>query len=117
VAAGEIFASPSQFYSATNVAAKRGAPVAWVPMDLVVTNAGGAAVYANTQRPHSALLFADFILGPEGQKLLKDLYFGSARKDFGFKRWYSEKGYSRAVRGSAGRMAQTAQRNHPEVNQ
>ena len=44
VAAGEIYASPSQFYSATNVAAKRGAPVAWVPMDLVVASAGGAAV-------------------------------------------------------------------------
>jgi iron(III) transport system substrate-binding protein len=92
VAAGEIFASPSQFYSATNVAAKRGAPVAWVPMDLVVTNAGGAAVYANAQRPHSALLFADFLLSPEGQKLLEDLFFGSARKDYGFKRWYPEKG-------------------------
>ncbi|HXK28395.1 MAG TPA: extracellular solute-binding protein, partial [Candidatus Binatia bacterium] len=91
VAAGEIFASPSQFYSATNVAAKRGAPVAWIPMDLVVTNAGGAAVYANTQRPHSALLFADFVLSPEGQKLLEDLYFGSAKKDYGFKRWYPEK--------------------------
>jgi len=92
VAAGESFASPSQFYSATNVAAKRGAPVAWVPMDLVVTNAGGAAVYANAQRPHSALLFADFLLSAEGQKLLEDLYFGSARKDYGFKRWYPEKG-------------------------
>jgi iron(III) transport system substrate-binding protein len=92
VAAGEIFASPSQFYSATNVAAKRGAPVAWVPMDLVVTNAGGAAVYANAQRPHAALLFADFLLSPEGQKLLEDLFFGSARKDYGFKRWYPEKG-------------------------
>ena len=73
VAAGEIFASPSQFYSATNVAAKRGAPVAWVPMDLVVVNAGGAAIYANTQRPHTALLFADFLLSPEGQKLLEGL--------------------------------------------
>ena len=92
VAAGEIFASPSQFYSATNVAAKRGAPVAWVPMELVVTNAGGAAVYAHAQRPHAALLFADFLLSPEGQKLLEDLYFGSARKDYGFKRWYPEKG-------------------------
>ncbi len=92
VAAGEIFASPSQFYSATNVAAKRGAPVAWVPMDLVVANAGGAAVYANAQRPHSALLFADFLLSAEGQKLLEDLYFGSAKKDYGFKRWYPEKG-------------------------
>ena len=104
VAAGEIFASPSQFYSATNVAAKRGAPVAWVPMDLVVTNAGGAAVYANAQRPHSALLFADFLLSPEGQKLLEDLFFGSARKDYGFKRWYPEKGgtlaqYEEALEG------------------
>src|SRR5262245_65460996 len=81
VAAGEIFASPSQFYSATNVAAKRGAPVAWVPMDLVVTNAGGAAVYANATRPHAALLFAEFLLSPEGQKLLEDLYFGSARSE------------------------------------
>jgi len=92
VAAGEIFASPSQFYSATNVAAKRGAPVAWVPMDLAVTNAGGAAVYVNAPRPHSALLFADFLLSAEGQKLLEDLYFGSAKKDYGFKRWYPETG-------------------------
>jgi iron(III) transport system substrate-binding protein len=92
VAAGEIFASPSQFYSATNVAAKRGAPVAWVPMELVVASAGGAAVYANAQRPHAALLFADFLLSPEGQKLYEDLFFGSAQKDYGFKRWYPEKG-------------------------
>jgi iron(III) transport system substrate-binding protein len=92
VAAGEIFASPSQFYSATNVAAKRGAPVAWVPMELVVASAGGAAVYANAQRPHAALLFADFLLSPEGQKLYEDLFFGSAQKDCGFKRWYPEKG-------------------------
>ena len=104
VAAGEVPASPSQFYSATHVAAKKGAPVAWVPMDLVVTNAGGAAVYAHAQRPHAALLFADFLLSPEGQKLLEDLYFGSAQKDYGFKRWYPEKGgtisqYEQALEG------------------
>jgi len=104
VAAGEIFASPSQFYSATNVAAKRGAPVAWVPMDLVVASAGGAAVYANTQRPHAALLFTDFLLSPDGQKLYEDLYFGTAQKDYGFKRWYPEKGgtlaqYEEALEG------------------
>jgi ABC-type Fe3+ transport system substrate-binding protein len=61
-------------------------------MDLVVANAGGAAVYVNAPRPHSALLFADFLLSAEGQKLLEDLYFGSAKKDYGFKRWYPEKG-------------------------
>lgn len=91
VAAGEIFASPSQFYSATNVAVKRGAPLAWVPMDLVPTSAGGAAVYVNAPHPHAALLFVDFLLSPEGQKLYEDLFFGSAQKDYGFKRWYPEK--------------------------
>ncbi|HTN73087.1 MAG TPA: extracellular solute-binding protein [Methylomirabilota bacterium] len=104
VAAGEIFGSPSQFYSATNVAAKRGAPVAWVPMDLVVASAGGAAVYVNAPRPHAALLFVDFLLSPEGQKLYEDLFFGVAQKDYGFKRWYPEKGgtvaqYDEALEG------------------
>ncbi|HET8562824.1 MAG TPA: extracellular solute-binding protein [Candidatus Binatia bacterium] len=91
VASGEVPASPSQFYSSTHVAAKKGAPVVWVPMDINVVGAGGAAVYAHAQRPHAALLFADFLLSPEGQKLLEDLDFGSARKDLGFKRWYPEK--------------------------
>jgi iron(III) transport system substrate-binding protein len=91
VAAGEIFASPSQFYSATNVAAKRGAPLAWLPLDLVPTSAGGAAVYVNAPRPHAALLFVDYLLSPEGQKLYEDLYFGSAQKDYGWKKWYPEK--------------------------
>jgi iron(III) transport system substrate-binding protein len=92
VAAGEIFASPSQFYSATNVAAKRGAPLVWLPMDLVPTSAGGAAVYVNAPRPHAALLFVDFLLSSDGQKLYEELFFGSAQKDYGFKRWYPEKG-------------------------
>jgi iron(III) transport system substrate-binding protein len=91
VASGEVPASPSQFYSATHVAAKKGAPVAWVPMDLNVVGAGGAAVYAHTQRPHAALLFSDFLLSPEGQKLLEELDFGSPRKDYGFRKWYPEK--------------------------
>ncbi len=92
VAAGEIYASPSQFYSATHVAAKRGAPLAWAPMDLVPASSGGAAVYVNAPRPHAAILFVDFLLSPDGQKLYEDLFFGSAQKDYGFKRWYPEKG-------------------------
>lgn len=92
VASGEIYGSPSQFFSATHVAAKRGAPVAWVPMDLVVASAGNAAVYVNTPHPHATLLFVDFLMSPEGQKLYEDLYFGVAQKDYGFKRWYPEKG-------------------------
>ena len=106
VASGEVPASPSQFYSATHVAAKKGAPVAWVPMDINVVGAGGAAIYANAPHPYAALLFADFLLSPEGQKLLEDLDFGSARKDYGFKRWYPEK------EGSLAQYEQALERWH-----
>jgi iron(III) transport system substrate-binding protein len=68
VAAGEIYASPSQFYSATNVAAKRGAPLAWAPMDLVPASAGGAAVYVNAPRPQLPC-FVDFLLSPKAEAL------------------------------------------------
>jgi ABC-type Fe3+ transport system substrate-binding protein len=61
-------------------------------MDLVVSSAGGVALYQNAPRPHAGLLFADFLLSPEGQKLYEDLFFGSAQKDYGWKRWYPEKG-------------------------
>ena len=60
-------------------------------MDLVPTSAGGAAVYVNAPRPHAALLFAEFLLSPDGQKLYEELFFGSAQRDYGFKRWYPEK--------------------------
>ena len=31
-------------------------------------------------------------MSPDGQKLYEDLFFGSPQKDYGFKRWYPEKG-------------------------
>ena len=53
--------------SNVRLAAARGAPVTWVPMDLVPVNAGNVAALANTQRPNAALLFIDFLIGPDGQ--------------------------------------------------
>ena len=47
----------------TQPAATKGAPVAWVPMEVVPVNAGGAAVLANAPNPHAALLFVDFLIG------------------------------------------------------
>jgi iron(III) transport system substrate-binding protein len=77
----------------TQPAAARGAPVAWTPMELVAVNAGGAAVSANASHPNAALLFVDFLLSPYGQKMYGEKFFyGSAAKDYGFERWYPEKG-------------------------
>src|SRR5262249_49037822 len=76
-----------------SLAAARGAPVAWLAPDLVPVNSGSVAVLTHTQHPHAALLFIDFLIGPEGQKLFSDkLGYGTARKPSGFKRWYPEQG-------------------------
>jgi len=61
-------------------------------MEAVPTNAGATAIIYQAPHPHAAVLMADFILSPEGQKILEDLQFGSPAKDFGFKRWYPEAG-------------------------
>jgi ABC-type glycerol-3-phosphate transport system substrate-binding protein len=74
------------------VSIAKGAPVAWTPMEIVPTNSGGVAVSAAATHPHAALLLADFILSPEGQRILEKFELSSAMKDYGFKRWYPEKG-------------------------
>ncbi|MGZ9243644.1 MAG: ABC transporter substrate-binding protein [Candidatus Binatia bacterium] len=77
----------------TQPAASKGAPVAWVPMEVVAVNAGSAAVLANAPNPHAALLFVDFLISPDGQKMYSEqLFYGSAAKVSGFERWYPEKG-------------------------
>ena len=51
----------------------------------------GAA--GGTNSPHAALLFTDFLLSPEGQKIFEEKFrFATSTKNYGFKRWYPEKG-------------------------
>ena len=92
ITTGEIVASPAIFQTHTLLAASKGAPVEWVPMDFVPTNVGSAAVAANPPHPHAALLMADFLLSPAGQQVLEKYYYGSGTKDYGFKKWRPERG-------------------------
>ena len=92
ITTGEIVASPAIFQTHTLLAASKGAPVEWVPMELVPTNVGSAAVAANPPHPHAALLMADFLLSPSGQQVLEKYYYGSGMKDYGFKKWRPERG-------------------------
>ena len=92
ITTGEIVASPAIFQTHTLLAASKGAPVEWVPMELVPTNVGSAAVAANPPHPHAALLMADFLLSPTGQGVLEKYYYGSGAKDYGFKKWRPERG-------------------------
>ena len=92
IASGEVVASPSIFQSHTWLAASKGAPVEWVPMDLVPNNVGSAAIALKPPHPHGAVLLADFLLSPDGQKVLEKFQYGSATKEQPFKRWRPERG-------------------------
>lgn len=92
VISGEVGVSPSTFRNHVEVSLKVGAPIEWVPMDIVPANSGSTAVSTKAPHPHAALLLADFILGPGGQKILEQYEYGNPTKEYGFKRWYPEQG-------------------------
>ena len=91
IVSGEVPMSFTAIHSNIGHAADKGGPVAWVPMDLVPAISGGVALFSHAQHPYGALLLVDFLLSPEGQKMLIETFkHGSATKDYGFKRWYPE---------------------------
>ena len=94
IISGEVEASPTIFRNHALVAAEKKAPVAWIPMDIVPASAGSAALSSQAPHPHAAVLFIDFLFSPDGQKILEGYEYGSATKEYGFKRWYIEKGMS-----------------------
>jgi iron(III) transport system substrate-binding protein len=93
LAAGEFPISFSIFRNHVLAAQAKGAPTEWRPLDLTVANAGGSALPAQTNHPHAALLFIDFMISPDGQKILEEKFrYASSTKQYPFKRWYPEKG-------------------------
>lgn len=94
IISGEVEASPTIFRNHALVAAEKKAPVVWVPMDIVPASAGSAGLSIQAPHPHAAVLFVDFLFSPDGQKILEAYDYGNPTKEYGFKRWYPEKGLS-----------------------
>jgi iron(III) transport system substrate-binding protein len=92
VISGELGVSPTVFLSHSRVSLAKGAPIKWVPMDFVPTNAGGVALALNAPHPYAGMLFAEFLLSPEGQKFLGKYGLDSAMNKPDFKRFYAEAG-------------------------
>ncbi|MGH8689917.1 MAG: ABC transporter substrate-binding protein [Burkholderiales bacterium] len=70
IAAGEIPVGLTVYNSNAESLKRRGAPIDWLPVEPVVGRPQGIALGRNAPHPHAALLFADFVLSPEGQELL-----------------------------------------------
>ena len=58
----------------------------------VPNNVGSSAIALRPPNPHGAVLMADFLLSPDGQKVLEKFHYGSATKEQPFRRRRPERG-------------------------
>jgi iron(III) transport system substrate-binding protein len=92
VAAGEVELSPTISREHAIEVKRKGGSIGWAPMEVVPTNAGGVALVKTAPHRHAALLLADFILSPRGQKIFAEFDFADPAGDSGLNRFYPERG-------------------------
>ena len=80
IAAGEIPVGLTVYSGNADSVKKKGGPVDWVAVEPIVGRPQAASVAAKAPHPHAALLFMDFLLSPDGQKVLNDLDRNPASK-------------------------------------
>jgi iron(III) transport system substrate-binding protein len=73
IAAGELSVSPTVYSGNADSLKSKGGPIDWAVVEPLVGRPQAIAIARTAPHPHAALLFADFILSPEGQKLLGEL--------------------------------------------
>lgn len=73
VSAGEVPVGLTIYQSNAITMKKRGGPIDWVAVDPIITRPQAIGVAKHALHPNAALLFADFVLSPEGQGLLESM--------------------------------------------
>ena len=73
IAAGEVPVGLTVYNSNVESLKKRGAPIDFVPVQPVAARPQGIGVAKNAPHPHAALLFVDFVISPEGQRLFESM--------------------------------------------
>jgi iron(III) transport system substrate-binding protein len=71
VAAGDIPIVLTLYNQAVDKMKDRGAPIAWKALPPAFGRADGIGIAKQAPHPHAALLFVDFVLSPEGQRIIK----------------------------------------------
>jgi iron(III) transport system substrate-binding protein len=72
VASGEIPIALTVFNHAAESLKRKNAPVQWIPLEPTIGRPNGLALMKHAPHPHAALLFADFLISPEGQGIIKN---------------------------------------------
>jgi iron(III) transport system substrate-binding protein len=92
VVSGEVPSSPTIYSSHAAQAIQKGAPIKWVPLEPVLDGAYSTGIALHSPHPHAALLFADYLLGPDAQQIFQTYLYGNPSKDPGFKSWVAGQG-------------------------
>lgn len=73
VGAGEVPLALTVYNYMPEASKKKGAPVDWFVIDPAVGRANGIGIARKAPRPNAALLFYDYMLSPEAQKILASI--------------------------------------------
>jgi len=81
IVAGEVPVALTAYGPNAEALKRQGKPIDWLPVQPLVGRPQGIAVARSAPHPNAALLFADFVLSPEGQQLLESMSrFPTSRK-------------------------------------
>jgi iron(III) transport system substrate-binding protein len=73
IISGEVPVGLTVYSSGVEPGKRAGAPIDWAPVQPVIAYPIGIGLARRGPHPHAALLFADFVLSPEGQALFTSL--------------------------------------------
>ncbi|MBV8823942.1 MAG: extracellular solute-binding protein [Hyphomicrobiales bacterium] len=73
VAVGEVTVALTAYSGNAESIKRKGGPVDWAPVEPLVGRLQAIALARQAPHPHAALLFADFLLSPEGMQLLQEM--------------------------------------------
>ena len=73
VSAGEVPVSLTNYASNADSMKRRDKPIDWKPVEPVIGRPQALGLAAAAPHPNAALLFADFVLSPEGQQLFNSM--------------------------------------------
>ena len=80
VASGEVPLALTVYNFTAEQVKRKGALLDWFLIPPVVARANGLALAKSARHPHAALLYYDFFLGPEGQRLMVERGFVTASR-------------------------------------
>jgi iron(III) transport system substrate-binding protein len=81
VASGEVPLALTVYNFTAEQTKRKGAPFDWFVIPPAVARANGLALAKHAQHPHAALLYYDFVLGEEGQRMLLERGFMPASRN------------------------------------